>query len=102
MVKSNPATTPQVPDVDLRLRSEQDRLPFHTANSRNVSKVALIPQPQVPQGRVADSGGCYDVVGGDETEKPRAMIPARLEHEANISRARYKPVLFLHSEQIEW
>lgn len=60
MVKSNPATTPQVPDVDLRLRSEgRNRLPFHMANSRNVSKVALIPQPQVPQGKVADSGGCY-------------------------------------------
>lgn len=99
MVKSNPATTPQVPDVDLRLRSEQDCLSSHMANSRSVSKVALIPQRQVPQGRLVDSGGCYSVVGGGETEKPRARTPARFEHEANIARARHKPVLFLHSEQ---
>ena len=57
------------------------------ANSRNVSKVALIPRPQVPQGRVVDSGGCYNVVGAGETEKPRARSPAHFEHEANIVRA---------------
>lgn len=87
MVRSNLATAPQVPDVDLRLGSEQDRLSFHMANSRNVSKVALIPQPQVPRGRVVDSGGCYNVVGAGETEKPRARSLAGFEHEANIVRA---------------
>ena len=82
MVRSNVATDPQVPDVDLRLRSEQDCLSFHMANSRNVSKVALIPRPQVPQGRVVDSGGCYNVVGAGETEKPReaSRSPAHFEH----------------------
>lgn len=83
MVRSNLATASQVPDVDLRLRSEQDRLSFHMAN-RNVSKVALIPRPQ---GRVVDSGGCYNVVGAGGTEASRARSPAHFEHEANIVRA---------------
>lgn len=42
------------------------------------------------------------MVGGGETEKPRARTLARFEHEANIVRARHKPVLFLHGEQLEW
>lgn len=103
MGRSNPATTPQVPEVDLKFRPEQDRLLLHRANSRTVSKVALIPLPQVPQGRVVDPRGCYNVVGCGEVEKLRAKAPALFEHEANtVIGTKHASPLPAKSEQLEW
>lgn len=52
MTRSHAAISPSVPLVDLRLsRSEQNHWLLHTAKSKPISIVVLIPLHQVPQGK---------------------------------------------------